>query len=158
MEFNELDNLIKKYFDGISSMEEEVKIRQFFNKSINLPEKYERIKQVFLFYQNERNAISELRIDTIIPKKDSWLKIKKISYYTAAACILLLAGIWFVSNKAEQKPVYAYINGKPVENKEIAYEEAQKALMLVSKNLNKGAKKVNTLSEFNKAMSIIGTK
>ena len=57
-----------------------------------------------------------------------------------------------------EKPVYAYINGKPVENQQLAYKEAQKALMMVSKNLNEGSKNVKHLSELDKALTSVSGK
>ncbi len=157
MEFKEIDNLLKKYFDGDSSLEEEALIWRFLKERKDLPIKYERIRSILAFYQSESHKTSKLTFETISAKKDKKRSIGRIFYFAVAASITLLFGILYFNNTADEKPVYAYINGEPIENQEIAYKEAQKALMLVSKNLNDGAQNVNHLSELNKVVEKIST-
>jgi hypothetical protein len=155
MEFKEIDHLIKKYFDGETSLEEENKIRHFLMQGDPLPEKYESMKAIFLFFNSESEKKSRLKLESIIARPRKQWKIGRISYFAAAACMALVLGFWFMTNHGEEKKVFAYINGRPVENRELAYKEAQKALLLVSKNLNKGTEKISHLSEFDKAMAIV---
>ena len=155
MEFKELDTLIEKYLEGETSKEEEIKLRNFLLTRDILPEKYHWIKAMFSFYHTEKSDKSDLQIAEIVsfqPKKRSHLRI---FLYAVAASITLLFGIWFMYKSEPEKQVYAYINGKPVENQEQAYAEAQKALMLVSKNLNHGARNIGKLSELDKAISSV---
>jgi hypothetical protein len=155
MELNEIDQLINKYFEGETSLEEEAQIKAFFNSKRILPEKYQRLKAMFGFYESSKKETSELKIENIIPFQKKKTNSFRILYYAVAASITILFGIWFMHDSGTEKPVYAYINGKPVENQELAYKEAQKALMMVSKNLNQGAKNVGHLSELDKALTSV---
>ncbi|MFN8257621.1 MAG: hypothetical protein U0W24_18135 [Bacteroidales bacterium] len=153
MEFKELDKLIEKYLEGETSSEEENRLKDFLLSRDILPEKYLWIKSMFSFYKAEKADGTELVIGDIVsfqPKKHAR---SRLFLYAVAACAVVLSGFWFLFDAEPEKPVYAYINGKPVENQEQAYAEAQKALMLVSKNLNHGAKNIGRLSELDKAIS-----
>jgi len=158
MELNEIDQLLDKYFEGETSLEEEAQIKVFLQSKDLLPEKYKRIKAMFSFYQATKNESSELKIENLIPFHKKERKSFRILYYAVAASAAILFGIWFMQDSKIEKPVYAYINGKPVENQELAYKEAQKALMLVSKNLNEGTKNIGHLSELDKALSSVSGK
>jgi hypothetical protein len=155
MEFKEIDRLINKYFEGESSLKEEIMIRKFLIDTDPLPENYERLKAMFLFFDSEAQNQSHLKMEELIPVKRKQRKLRQIFYLAAAASIAIVFGIWALSHHDDEKKVYAYINGKPIENREMAYKEAQKALLLVSKNLNKGTEKIHHLSEFDKAISIL---
>jgi hypothetical protein len=155
MEFKEIDRLVNKYLEGETSLKEEIMIRQFLLETDPLPENYERLKTLFVFFDSEAQNRSSLKMEELIPASRKQWKLGRVFYFAAAASIVVIFGIWALSNRSDEKKVYAYINGKPIENREIAYKEAQKALLLVSKNLNKGTEKINHLSEFNKAISIL---
>jgi len=157
MEFKEIDQLINKYFEGETSLEEEAKLKAFILSRDLLPDKYNRIKAMFSFYETGSTETCELKIENIIPFQKKKRNSLRIIYYAVAAGAAILLGIWFMQDSKIEKPVYAYINGEPVENQELAFKEAQKALMIISKNLNEGTKNVRHLSELDKAvMSVSG--
>ena len=155
MESKEIDNLIQKYFDGESTLKDEIMIRRYLLENDSIPEKHERVKAIFLFFDSERHKKSSLQFEKLVPKLKKKRTINRMFYYAAAASIALLFGVWLLKTGSKEKNVYAYINGKPVENKEMAYKEAQKALLMMSKNLNKGTENINQLCEFDKAISIV---
>jgi len=153
MEYKEIDILIEKYFEGESSLKDEIVIQRFLLENEDLPEKYEHLKAIFLFFDNSREQKSSLKFESIATKSPKKRNIFRLLFYAAAASIVLAFGIWFLTSQPEEKKIYAYINGKPVENEEQAYKEAQKALLMFSKNLNEGTQKIKPLSEFDKAIS-----
>jgi len=158
MEFKEIDQLLNKYFEGETSLEEEAKIKAFLQSKELLPEKYQRLKSMFGFFESNKNEKIELKFENLIPFQKKKRNSFRIIYYAVAASAAILFGIWFMQDSKIEKPVYAYINGKPVESQQLAYKEAQKALMLVSKNLNEGTKNVGHLSELDKALSSVSGK
>jgi len=158
MELNEIDQLLNKYFEGQTSLEEEAMIKAFFKSKDILPEKYIKLKALFCFYEASKNETSELEFENLIPNQKKKRNPLRIVYYAVAASIAILFGIWFMQDSKIEKPVYAYINGQPVENQEVAFKEAQKALMMISKNLNEGTKNVKHLSELDKAMTSLSGK
>jgi hypothetical protein len=155
MEFKDIDKIIQKYFDGESTLQEEIIIRRFLLKAEGLPEKYDGVRRMFLFFDSEHKKTSNLQFDSILPKQKSGKKIIRMTYFAVAASIALVFGIWFMNRSTDEKKIFAYINGKPVENKEIAYKEAQKALLLVSKSFNKGTENLKQISEFDRTLKMI---
>jgi hypothetical protein len=158
MEFKKIDQLLNKYFEGETSLEEEAQIKAFFEETEFLPEKYKRLQAMFGFYKAGKNEKSDLKFENLIPNQKKKTKSFRIVYYAVAASAAILFGIWLMQDSKIEKPVYAYINGKPVESQELAYKEAQKALMMVSKNLNEGTKNMGHLSELDKALSSVTAK
>ena len=72
-----------------------------------------------------------------------------------AASIVLLISILTYSDNPEEQKVYAYINGKPIMNEQVAKMEAKRALLLVSSNFNQGTENLKHLSTFSKAEEIV---
>jgi len=155
MEFKDIDKIIEKYLEGESTLEQEQLIREYFNNSTDVPEKHKQLAGLFNFYQKTKDEKSSLRLNDIVEKKKSTIKTKRLVYLGIAASIALFVSIFIFQNQQSEKHVYAYINGEPVENQEIVIAEAQKALLLISNNLNEGTHNLNHLKEFNKAEEIM---
>jgi len=158
MEFKDLEILLDKYFDGESTLEEEMQIKCFFKDQSNLPDELKQTKAMFDFFQKE--SAHKLEQELIFIKnthKSKPDKTRKILYLitSVAASILLLFSIFTYINKPNSPKVYAYVNGKPIMDEELAKQETEKALLLVSKNLNEGSKSLKHLSTFSKAEDIV---
>ena len=98
-----------------------------------------------------------MQIDDILAEKKIDTKPRRLVFLAIAASIALLISVFIFQHKQPEEQIYAYVNGVPVENKDMAIAEAQKALMLISKNLNEGTQSLNHLKEFNKAEEILRT-
>jgi len=159
MNLQEIDNLIIKYEDGETSLYEERLLHDFF-KGENVPAHLKSYREMFLFYNLEtqrsvsgesldEKILNELEKGTIIPFSQSK---KKIFYSIAgiAATIIILIGLFFqfgIKNNAQITVTDTY------NNPELAYLQARRALMMVSKNLNEGLGKMADVSEFNNGLS-----
>lgn len=155
MDYKNIDGLIEKYFNGESSREEEKLINNFFQSELSNSEKYRQEKTMFSFFASEKELKSELIIENVMrPGKKSG-KSRRMYFYAMAASIALLISFFFLQENRPQEQVLLYINGQPVENQEIAMAEAQKALLLISKNLNEGTENLDYLTEFGKAEAIL---
>jgi len=158
MEFKDLELLLDKYFEGNSTLEEEKQIREFFRTNSDLPEKLVETKAMFEFFQNESVKQTELQLIQIANWKSVKSTNKRKIYYLIsgiAASLLLLISILTYTDNSEEQKVYAYINGKPIMNEQVAKMEAKRALLLVSSNFNHGAENLNHLSTFSKAEELI---
>jgi hypothetical protein len=155
MESSRIKELIDKYFEGNTSVEEERQLNALI-KGKQLPKEYSYLIPLFDFYEEERNKKPELKFSpgiTIAGIKHS--RSLRYIWMAAAACILLLLGIFILQNRAPEQVVYAYINGIPVTDEQLAIEETKKALSLISTNLNQGTTGLNYLSEINKTKQLI---
>jgi hypothetical protein len=152
MNAEELNRLIEKYYNGISTEEEEKVLRDHFKEN-NIPEGYEAEKVIFGYYTAagevpEPSEGFEARILSGIDATDIKVgsqKFKKfiLPYLSAAAGLLILAGSWFFfAHRTESADTYT--------DPKIAYAETVKILLNISSQLNHGAqalKPVGKISE-----------
>lgn len=158
MEFKNLEILLDKYFEGNTTLDEEQQIREFFRKNADLPEKLMETKAMFEFFQKESEKQVEFQFAPTLTKKSTKnTTIRKVYYLVSgiAAAIVLLISIVTYSDNSEEQKVYAYINGKPIMNEQVAKMEAKKALLFVSSKFNKGTENLKHLSIFSKAEDVV---
>ena len=145
MDYKRIKDLLDKYFEGNTSIAEENELRAFFSGKADIPSDLEYAKAIFSFINEEK---SKQQKKTISFEKSN----TKLFYYISgiAASILIAVMLNFVNTEAENEIVYAYINGKPITDKNIAAEYSKQALLAVSQNLEQGTKNINYLSKFHK--------
>lgn len=155
MEYNDIDKLLDKYFDGNTSLEEEKMLRKYFRENKNLPMQLENIRHLFGYIDAEAEETADFEIYK--PSVTSNSKRRYIIYLSGiAASIILLIGIYFYFNAANpDKKIYAYINGKAITNEQIAINETKKVLYKVSVNFNEGTGPLRNLSKFNKTKNLL---
>ena len=137
MQTDELKHLIKKFFDGETSVDEEQQLKAYFSRE-DIPEQFADIKPYFEVLQHEKEPeLSEDFDKNLFEKLEEHpLKIKAgkrwlYSVFSAAAIILLL--IWFGTKIFGTKEEYGTIDD-PV----LAFSEARKALDMASVEMSKG--------------------
>jgi hypothetical protein len=104
-----------------------------------------------------RERKSTLKLDDVIVNEKPTGKTRKIILWAMAACIALLISVFVFNTERNEPEVYAYIDGKPITDKDVAMAETQKALLLISNKLNEGTSNLNHLKEFSKAEEILRT-
>jgi tRNA G46 methylase TrmB len=114
--------LLEKYFEGLTSLEEEQALREYFQGEKIDPE-LKIYQPLFQFFANARPRV--LRLPSLAwrgwGKGLSWLSI------AAAACILLFIGLK-LTHRTLPETSQAYIDGKKYTNIEVIQIEALKAL------------------------------
>ena len=145
MEPVNIENLLDKYFDGQTNLSEEKSITDFFTSN-NVPEHLLKYKPMFSFLEKEKKQ--EFKNEILLKTKN------KTSSMLIAASITLLAGIgiYYVFQN-QQAESYVKINANT--SPEIALIETQKALQLLSTNVNIGINSVSYINEFHKTKNRI---
>jgi hypothetical protein len=154
MDIKTIEHLLEKFYEGSSSREEEQQLREFFQQD-NLPDHLISLKSQFCFpasyaARNETNqAFKDALEHTIRQEEKSYLKNKSrrilLTIASTAAVLLLMIGILFAPKPSKLEETF--------NNPAQAYEEASKALLFVSDQLNKGLKPLQESSEiFNKGI------
>ncbi len=148
MTSEKLKQLIDKYFEAESTLEEEEELKSYFSKPNILPE-FEKYRAVFGFWQaqiDEEKSITENELLNAIQPKKHW----RFEIWSAAAVILvLITALWLWT---PQKPVTESPEGlyaDTYEDPEIALEEAKKLLTMVSNKMNRGTEAFQELEKFN---------
>lgn len=159
MEFNKVRELLDRYWDGTSTLEEEEALRSFFSRDIsNLPTDLKEAQPLFRYFAAEKDIPMPVFPDTEIavaqtPERpvrqmiwQHWMKY--------AAVLLVAVGIGYAARQAasRQDRIMASLSEQDTyDDPEKAFAVTQKALQLLSRNLNKGTAQMQKLAYFNEA-------
>ena len=135
MELAKIENLLEKYFEAETSIQEEAILQEYFAKD-DVPEHLRQYKEMFNFFSNSSLETSSRTIEL---KKETKRTIS-IKWLSIAAMLVFFVGIYSVYQKSETEK----------EEARLAYMETQKALDLISQSLNKGTGAIAHLDNFNK--------
>ncbi|MGB5320796.1 hypothetical protein [Lutimonas sp.] len=135
MELAKIENLLEKYFEAETSIQEEATLQEFFAQD-EVPEHLKQYKEMFNFFSNSSLETSNRSIQLTKESK----RTISIKWLSIAAMLVFFIGIYSVyqQNEAEK------------EEARLAYMETQKALDLISQSLNKGTGAIAHLDNFNK--------
>lgn len=143
MEPHRIAELLDKYFEGSTTLREELFLKTYFEQHEVIPE-WETYRSYFGYLNHEKSEQFEKTIQLPQNKK------RKISWSLAAA-LVIISGISLIyeSQKTTQEDLGTF------ENPEMAILETQKALKMVSMHLNKGMEQTKHLETFNQSKKII---
>ena len=134
-----IQQLLDTYFDGNTTLEEEVLLKEYFESDAVAP-KHEMYKPLFMGFAQAATEKSQRHFK--IPESKGF-SFKAWSSIAAIALVLVTtASIYFTQPKlsTEEKEALA------------AFEQAQGTLMLLSKNLNKGTEGLSYMNHFTKGV------
>ena len=135
MELAKIENLLEKYFEAETSIQEEAILQEYFAQE-EVPKHLEQYKEMFNFFSNSSLETSNRAIQLTKESK----KTISIKWLSIAAMLVFFVGIYSVYQQNESEK----------EEARLAYIETQKALDLISNSLNKGTGAVAQLDKFNK--------
>lgn len=140
----EIENLIQKYLEGNTSLEEEKVLKEYFTKN-EVPSHLNGYKSLFGYYKISKNESS----------KDFKFPIKKNNYkkwigVAASVVFVAIVTLMYLQNNPS-KPQ----NLDTFKTPEEALVETHKALQLVANNINSGMKNVAYLEEYENTKKII---
>lgn len=153
--------LLDKYLDGMTSLEEENFLKEYFNRG-NVPKEFR--SEAHWFENASRQKLKEDDISALENHLSQWVdnqnrheKNIRLRFWMMgiAASVILLIGVTFlIKHQQSEKMRDTY------QDPQIAYLEARKVLLYVSQTLNKGTDKFQTVSriqEGSNEMSIFST-
>ena len=149
MEFNKIEILIEKYFQGETSIAEEKELRSYFS-SQNVAPHLEQYKAMFGYFTEAKQQ----KFTQEIPQQT---KKQKVMWLSIAASVVVLFGMvtFFMINTDEtvtQNELGSY------DSPEQAFRETQKALALLSSNVNIGIESVSYIQEYDNSKNLIFNK
>ncbi len=143
----DIDNLLEKYWEGETSLEDEKVLKEYF-KSTDVAEEHAAFKDLFGFFDNESritypidNQSSETESKPTLKVRS--LSIKKYIFAAAAIFVLTIGSIIVVKNlNNNDQPKETYSQVQEIEDPEEALRVTKQALALLSKKLNSSTKTV----------------
>jgi len=154
MDSKEIGQLLEKYWNCETSLEEEQLLRSYFNGP-DVPEQLKDAAELFKFFEGERRRTLADSFDTDVMRsvKKTERKAKVISMVRwvqvariAAGVLVVVVAGYFVKNEvAKTTPEDTFSDPQQ------ALEETKKALMLISRSFGKAKEGVGKINMFNEA-------
>jgi hypothetical protein len=160
MDYNRIKDLLDKYWNCETSLEEEAELHTYFSSG-EVHKDLKSYAPLFQYFKSEGGIRISKDFDKKIirqfetGKKQAKQRVLSIFYKVAAAVILILFFVTIHQRFIEVKDKAVTVVKDTFDDPEKALEETKKALLLVSEKWNKGKNNISKLSEFNKAEKII---
>lgn len=149
MELNRIEYILEKYFQGETTIAEEKELKDYFS-SPNVAQHLEQYQPMFGYFSQVKEQKSTQEIPLQTKKRNvTWLSI------AASAVILLGIGTYFYVSDKNVTPVVAQSELGTYDNPEEALAATQKALALVSNNVNVGLESVQYIHEYEQSKNKI---
>ena len=144
MELNNIEQLLEKYFEGETSVAEEQQLKEYFN-SEHVASHLEVHKPLFSYFSQSNK--DKMNFSPILPSKKRIYTL----WIGVAASLLFIVGIVTFWDKpsAKQEDLGSF------EDPEIAFRETQKALAMLSENVNVGIQSLEYVNEYEKTKKTI---
>lgn len=138
MESDRIEILVEKYFQGETTIAEENELKNYFSSS-DVAQHLEQYQPLFGYFSQAKKQEFKQEIPLQSKKRNvAWLSI--------AASVVVLLGIgtftYFNNNNVENQDLGSY------DDPEVAFIETQKALALLSENVNVGIESVQIINEY----------
>jgi hypothetical protein len=139
MESNKIEILLEKYFEGETSIAEENILKDYFSSSNIAPHLME-YQPLFGYFRDQKDQIYTKEV-VLLTKK------RKVLWLSIAASVVVLLGVGTIG----------YFNSNPINNNselgsyddpEEAFEATQKALAMLSNNVNVGVQSVQYIQVY----------
>ncbi|UQD57597.1 hypothetical protein [Flavobacterium sp. K5-23] len=147
MELDKIDIILEKYFQGETSISEENELKAYFSSS-NIAPHLEEYKPMFSYFGAGKEQKFEKEIPLLANKR-------YVAWVSIAASIVVLFGIItfvFTEDKVMSKELGTY------DDPEVALKETQKALAMLSGQVNVGIESVIYVKEYENAKNKIFVK
>lgn len=154
MDSRQLDELLQKYWNAETSLEEEQHLREFFARE-PVPEALKETASLFRYFEMQKSVgMNDAQFDQELKKKIkpagkvvsfSVMQLARI----AAGLLVVVAATFFV--RQEIKKAYPEEPEDTYSDPKVAFEETKKALMMISKSFNKAQKEASKINVFNEA-------
>lgn len=137
MESTNMDELLEAYFEGNTTLEQEAVLREYFTTQDIAPhlKVYAPLFNGFVQAKQEQSSR-----DIVLPNQARTSYKKWIGIAASASIVLFISVMMYQQNTISTQEKEALV----------VYNETKKALLLLSKNFNKGTEELVHLNQFTK--------
>lgn len=147
MALDRIENLLDKYFEGETSIAEENELKVYFS-STDVAQHLKQYQTIFGYFSQAK----EQQFTQEIPPQTK--KRNVVLWLSIAASVVVMLGVgtmmYFNNDKEEQ-----FVACSPEDNPELALQQTEKALALVSEHLNTGIESVSYINEYEQSKNRI---
>ena len=154
MESKEIKQLVDRYLDGVTTLEEENRIARYFAEHDIVDAELDAVRSMFLGFEELRKVQAPARngYRTKTYRSAIALWVARVASVAAVVAIAVLAIKPFYSAETEplhHKGLVCYINGVEVYDEAISRNEASRLLGGVSDNIQLAMAKIEKIGVFN---------
>lgn len=143
MELKQIEILLEKYFEGETTLQEEKELKAYFSSN-NVAPHLDVYVPMFTNFQKQK----EIQFTKALPLQPR--KRNNVKWIGVAASVVVLFGtLLYFNNQNTSKDLGTF------SSPEEAFLETQKALHMVSLEVNKGVKSMEVLNEYEKTKKTI---
>lgn len=159
MDSEKIDELLNKYWNCETTLEEEEQLQAYFRNS-SIPEQYKETAALFrYFHEQKKQSLADASFDRSVIKKiraPESATIRKLVFNSmriAAGVVVLILAVWLV--RLELRESSPQQMADTYDDPEIAFEETKKALMMISKSFSTAEEQAKKINLFNEAQKEI---
>lgn len=161
MDSKKIEELVKKYWDCETSLEEEQQLRQYFREE-NVREQLRETASLFRYFDQQKNNAVDAHFENAVvkeirkvksPEKGRVTKLFYNSLRIAAGVAVLVLSIYFVRQEIRKDNPVAIEDTYDDPHK--AFEETKKALLMISKGFGSAEQQARKINVFNEAQEKI---
>lgn len=160
MEYNDIRALLEKYWACESTEAEEMELRVFYaGHEGALPADLQEAAPLFQYYNDCSSVpdMPELFTDRPAPWDEPPAVVRSIwqGWMKYAAAVLVAAGLLYSADSFRDKQSNEVAMQDTYSDPKLAYKQTQRALQLLSKNLNRGKTQMEKIAYFNEVTDIV---
>ncbi|MCF8346542.1 MAG: hypothetical protein K9G38_04960 [Bacteroidales bacterium] len=154
--------LLDRFYEGMTSREEEQELERYFSEENDVPAEWSADREMFLSMAGLQkpadipDGLDEKIMSRISAVQKNETRGRRIGIYSfsgLAAGLLIILSVYLGIVKDQGNHLQQYA----VEDPELAYAEAKKALMMVSSRWNEGTAELSNLEQVNKGIESVST-
>jgi hypothetical protein len=159
MDSKKIEELLQKYWDCETSLEEEQQLQEYFRQG-NVPEHMKETGALFQYFGQQKKKSVQGQFDTQvlakIKPKGKVTNLVQISLRIAAGIAVVVAAVFFVRQEIRKNDEVAMED--TFEDPQKALEETKKALLMISKGFGSAEQQAKKINMINEAQDKIQTK
>ncbi len=163
MDSKQLEQLLEKYWNTETSLEEEKQLRDFF-RGETIPEQFKETAELFRYFDHQKKVqLNEPSFDGDVARKINATRpaAKTVKMYynyarIAAGVAVVIAATYFVGQEVRKS--YPAEVTDTYSDPKLAFEETKKALMMLSKGFGKARHETEKIKMFNEAEQKVQSK
>jgi hypothetical protein len=163
MDSKQIEQLLEKYWNTETSLEEEQQLRDFFTGA-NIPGQFKETAELFRYFDHQKKVqLNEPSFDGDMARKINATRpaAKTVTMYynyarIAAGVAVVIAATYFVGQEVRKS--YPAEVTDTYSDPKLAFEETKKALMMLSKGFGKARHETEKIKMFNEAEQKVQSK
>ncbi|MBT1703202.1 hypothetical protein [Chryseosolibacter indicus] len=155
MDSKKIEELLNKYWNCETSLEEEQQLREYF-KGSDIPQEFKGAANLFQYFNtHKKKTLNDVSFDDEVLEKVRHVPKGRISTLVynamriAAGLAVLVVAAYFVRNEVRKSTPQEIVD--TYDDPKLAFEETKKALKMISRGFGTAEEKARKINLFNEA-------